>query len=74
VRPTSFADQINAVEDLRAFDHRLNKLPKIDAADVESRFFVRYHDLDINQHVNNVRYIEWLLESIPGFGRKGLTP
>jgi medium-chain acyl-[acyl-carrier-protein] hydrolase len=73
VRPTSFAHKINSVEGLRAFDHPLNKLPKIDAADYESRFFVRYHDLDINQHVNNVRYIEWLLESIPGFGRKGLA-
>lgn len=73
VRPTSFAEQINSVEGMRAFDHSLNKLPRIDAPDVENRFFVRYHDLDINQHVNNVSYIEWLLESIPGFGRKGLT-
>ena len=73
VRPTSFAEQINSVEGLRSFDHPLNKLPKVDAADYESRFFVRYHDLDINQHVNNVRYIEWLLESIPDFGREGLT-
>ena len=73
VRPTSFADQINSVEGMRAFDHPLNKLPKVDAADVENRFFVRYHDLDINQHVNNVSYVEWLLESIPGFGRQGLT-
>ena len=53
--------------------HTLGKLPGIDAAQSQSRFFVRYHDLDINQHVNNVKYIEWLLESIPGFGRKGLT-
>jgi acyl-ACP thioesterase len=73
VRPTSFADQINSVEDMRAFDHSLNKLPRIDTADVENRFFVRYHDLDINQHVNNVSYIEWLLESIPGFGQEGFT-
>ena len=73
VRPTSFAKQINSVEGLRSLDHPLNKLPKVDAADYESRFFVRYHDLDINQHVNNVRYIEWLLESIPDFGREGLT-
>jgi acyl-ACP thioesterase len=73
VRPTSFADQINSVKDLRAFDHPLNKLPRVDAADSENRFFVRYHDLDINQHVNNVSYIEWLLESTPGFGREGLT-
>ena len=73
VRPTSFADQINSVEDLRAFNHPLNKLPRVNTAEFENRFFVRYHDLDINQHVNNVSYIEWLLESTPGFGREGLT-
>jgi acyl-ACP thioesterase len=73
VRPTSFADQINSVKDLRAFDHPLNKLPSVNTAEFENRFFVRYHDLDINQHVNNVSYIEWLLESTPGFGREGLT-
>lgn len=73
VRPTAFADQINSVEGLRALDHALHKLPAVDAADFESRFLVRYHDLDINQHVNNVRYIEWLLESVPDFGCKGFT-
>jgi len=30
------------------------------------RFFnVRLSDLDLNQHVNNARYIEWALESVP---------
>jgi acyl-ACP thioesterase len=72
VRPTSFAEQINSVEGLRAFDHPLNKLPRMDTVDHESHFVVRFHDLDINQHVNNVSYIEWLLESIPGYGRQGL--
>lgn len=73
VRPTSFADQINSIEGLHAFDHSLNKLPRVAAADLKNNFFVRYHDLDINQHVNNVSYIEWLLESIPGFGQEGFA-
>jgi acyl-ACP thioesterase len=28
-------------------------------------FTVRYHDLDLNRHVNNVRYLEWALETLP---------
>lgn len=27
-------------------------------------FRVRYSDLDMNEHVNNVRYVEWALESV----------
>lgn len=29
------------------------------------RFYTRYRDLDINQHVNNVSYMEWALEGLP---------
>ena len=30
----------------------------------ERTFSVRYHDLDLNRHVNNVRYLEWALETL----------
>lgn len=33
----------------------------------EKLFQVRYSDLDINLHVNNVKMIEWILESVPEF-------
>jgi acyl-ACP thioesterase len=33
--------------------------------DRERTFSVRYHDLDLNRHVNNVRYLEWALETLP---------
>ncbi|MBT8366171.1 MAG: hypothetical protein KJP23_15840 [Deltaproteobacteria bacterium] len=26
---------------------------------------VRYSDLDINQHVNNLSFVEWLIEGMP---------
>jgi len=41
-------------------------LPVPDRTDAEDRFSVRYHDLDVNRHVNNVRYLEWALETLPG--------
>ena len=28
-------------------------------------FAVRYSDLDINQHVNNVNFVEWVIEGVP---------
>ena len=66
VRPTSFTRQLNPVDREHVLDHSLGKLPVLKTPQIEKRFSVRYRDLDINQHVNNVSYIEWLLECIPG--------
>ncbi|OIV99944.1 hypothetical protein TanjilG_26282 [Lupinus angustifolius] len=44
------------------------KLPKLDdnTADyISTGLSPRWSDLDVNQHVNNVKYIGWLLESAP---------
>ncbi|KAI4344061.1 hypothetical protein L6164_011335 [Bauhinia variegata] len=44
------------------------KLPQLDddTADyVHSGLTPRWSDLDVNQHVNNVKYIGWILESAP---------
>ncbi|XP_068652201.1 palmitoyl-acyl carrier protein thioesterase, chloroplastic-like [Aristolochia californica] len=44
------------------------KLPKLDdnTADfVQKGLAPRWSDLDVNQHVNNVKYIAWILESTP---------
>jgi acyl-ACP thioesterase len=40
-------------------------LPAPSRIDRERTFAVRYHDLDLNRHVNNVRYLEWVLETLP---------
>uniref|UniRef100_A0A0A8Y1R3 Acyl-[acyl-carrier-protein] hydrolase n=1 Tax=Arundo donax TaxID=35708 RepID=A0A0A8Y1R3_ARUDO len=53
-------------------DEDNRKLPKLpEHGDVTARKYVRtgltprWADLDLNQHVNNVRYIGWILESAP---------
>ncbi|OUZ99679.1 Acyl-ACP thioesterase [Macleaya cordata] len=49
-------------------DEDSRKLPKLDddTADfVQTGLTPRWNDLDINQHVNNVKYIGWILESAP---------
>lgn len=34
-------------------------------SEYEKEFQVRYYDIDTNDHVNNVQYVEWALEAIP---------
>lgn len=45
--------------------HDWEDLSVPDRADHSRSFEVRYHDLDVNRHVNNVRYLEWALETLP---------
>jgi medium-chain acyl-[acyl-carrier-protein] hydrolase len=71
VRPTSFARQLNPVDRKHVLEHPLGKLPVLKTPQIEKRFSVRYRDLDINQHVNNASYIEWLLECLPGIVENG---
>ncbi|XP_008785915.1 palmitoyl-acyl carrier protein thioesterase, chloroplastic-like [Phoenix dactylifera] len=49
-------------------DEDSRKLPKLDGdtADyIKGGLTPRWSDLDVNQHVNNVKYIGWILESAP---------
>ena len=41
------------------------KISGISTIEMEKRFDIRWHDIDSNQHVNNTKYVEWLMESIP---------
>jgi acyl-ACP thioesterase len=48
-----------------ALSHDFRKLHAPLRADHARMFNVRYSDLDMNAHVNNVRYVEWAVESLP---------
>ncbi|WP_294187026.1 acyl-ACP thioesterase domain-containing protein [uncultured Clostridium sp.] len=44
------------------------KIPRIEAIDeykYENTFKVRYTDIDSNQHVNNTKYVDWAIETLP---------
>uniref|UniRef100_A0ACD5UK46 Uncharacterized protein n=1 Tax=Avena sativa TaxID=4498 RepID=A0ACD5UK46_AVESA len=45
--------------------HRIQKLTDATAESVRSGLAPRWSDMDVNQHVNNVKYIGWILESVP---------
>lgn len=60
-----FIYDLRMIDKRRAIDDPFKKLPKVSNIDFEKQFNVRRSDLDINQHVNNVNYIEWAVESVP---------
>jgi len=41
------------------------KIPPIDSLNQSKEFKVNMFDVDTNNHVNNIRYLQWLMESIP---------
>ncbi len=47
------------------FAKRTARLKAQSGGDAGPTFPVRYGDLDVNDHVNNVRYLEWLLDGLP---------
>ena len=46
--------------------NRLNKLELLDSEDFTKLIQVTYGDLDMHKHVNNLRYVEWMINSLPG--------
>ncbi|MGC9363158.1 MAG: acyl-[acyl-carrier-protein] thioesterase [Fidelibacterota bacterium] len=49
--------------DQRLFPGRPHKIEALKRADSEWRTVVGYQDLDVNEHVTNSRYIDWIFES-----------
>lgn len=60
-----FLKGLTPLPDQHGVETKLDKLPAPGAPGEETFFTVRYSDLDLHQHVNNARYIEWILDSYP---------
>lgn len=43
----------------------VNKLNFKDLKNITPSFPVRFSDIDINKHVNNIKYIQWIADSLP---------
>jgi len=65
VRTGPLVDRLRPLEGDHVLPAELGKLPALESPTHQKSFVVRYRDLDINQHVNNASFAEWLLESIP---------
>lgn len=64
--------QVAAREPLLALKRR--KLSPVRSPELSSDFVVRRGDLDLVGHVNNVRYVEWALETVPAPTYTGARP
>lgn len=51
--------------DTHAVNRRLNKIQPLTKPVASPFFQVRYSDLDLNNHVNNIKYINWILNDYP---------
>ncbi len=65
VRISPFIERLHPLDAGHVLPPTFAKLPPLAPPAHEKRFRVRYRDLDINRHVNNVSYIEWAVEGVP---------
>ena len=65
VRPPRAVRTLDPPDRPPALGHLPDNLSPPERADHERTLTVRYHDLDRNEHVNNVRYLTWALDTLP---------
>lgn len=59
-----FPDKMKKVEK-REDDMSFAKIHPLERIDFTEEFNVRFDDIDVNQHVNNMNYIIWAFEALP---------
>lgn len=64
-RPDHLEEEIGHLVGAPAFAERPDKIPGLSDPEKGPVFPVRYSDLDLYDHVNNVKYIQWILDSYP---------
>jgi len=65
VRILPFVDRLKPLEGRHILPDTLDKLPELNNRTYEKKFIARYGDLDVNQHINNVSFVEWVVEGVP---------
>jgi len=63
--PAHFEQAYGLAEGKRVMEDPFKDLPEMTAAQFEMNFHVRRSDIDTNGHVNNTRYVDWMIEGIP---------
>ena len=65
VRPPRSLYDLDTPDRPPPLPHDFDDLPGPARVDHETTWTARYHDLDLNRHVNSVRYLEWALGTLP---------
>lgn len=63
-RMSDFSGDMEFLEEQNALEDSLKKL-SFHVEDKKERFYVKHSQLDLNNHVNNVKYIEWIIDAHP---------
>ena len=64
-RPGKLLSAFSTDPNHRATDRDPEKIAEAETLEPGIEFLVRYSDIDVNGHVNNARYVGWLLDSYP---------
>lgn len=64
-RPEMLNEKLHLIPNVRSMDERPSKLSPLAQPEPAEPFRVRYSDTDIYHHVNNTRYIQWIIDSYP---------
>ena len=67
-KPMRISDEqvdLYGAQDVAGIKVDMDKLLKLEREDVKVKFNIRYSDIDSNGHVNNSKYMEWAIESMP---------
>jgi acyl-ACP thioesterase len=65
VRVEKVSGRMDVIEERRAIAATPPKLPALDSASWSRPVEAGFSDLDLNGHINNVRYVEWLIDALP---------
>jgi len=63
IKPSELYSKLNIPLGYSHNSRPLEKLPEVEGMDGEAQHQVQYTDLDVNDHVNNARYVEWVLNT-----------
>jgi len=67
-RPTKISEELYSYYNVpveNRIELKLDEIETVNRIDYQKEFFVRQSDIDVNDHVNNIKYVEWALEAIP---------
>lgn len=72
VRVERIADRMDMIVDRHLFDRSAAKVAPFEHGDPSFRAKASFADMDLNEHVNSTRYVEWMFEGLPsGFREQG---
>ncbi len=60
-----FITDVEIVPGQTALPFAKGKMPQLIKAVFQDKMPVRWHDIDLNKHVTNTRYLQWVLDTLP---------